>query len=149
MPGCLLRCCSSREFTCVLRRCFQVVVAIIISFILEAFVFRIQNKKHTQDASSKSQRCLQPIWRRLLLHTLCYNLHGGAEIHAAGSLYTTIHLPVALSSADWFLVHCQVTIIFVVSVCLFVCFCRVFLSRLWSDFDQTRTCYMSGSSCVP
>jgi len=22
---------------------------------------------------------------------------------------------------------------------LFVCLCRVFLSRLWSDFDQTRT----------
>ena len=41
------------------------------------------------------------------------------------------------------LVHGQVTIIFVVSVglsvCLFVCLCRVFLSRLWSDFDQTRT----------
>ena len=25
------------------------------------------------------------------------------------------------------------------SVCLSVCTCRVFLSRLWSDFDQTRT----------
>ena len=36
-----------------------------------------------------------------------------------------------------FLVHGQVTIIFAVSVCLFVCLCRVFLSRLWSDFDQT------------
>jgi len=24
------------------------------------------------------------------------------------------------------------------SVCLTVCLCRVFLSRLWSDFDQTR-----------
>jgi len=24
-------------------------------------------------------------------------------------------------------------------VCLSVCLCRVFLSRLWSDFDQTRT----------
>jgi len=24
-------------------------------------------------------------------------------------------------------------------VCLFVCLCRVFLSRLWSDFDQTWT----------
>jgi len=35
------------------------------------------------------------------------------------------------------------------SVCLSVCLCRVFLSHLWSDFDQTRTlCYMSGSSCV-
>jgi len=47
------------------------------------------------------------------------------------------------------LVHGQVTIIFVVSVCLSVCLCRVFLSRLWSDFDQTRTRCMSGSSCVP
>jgi len=37
------------------------------------------------------------------------------------------------------LVHGQVTIIFVVSVCLSVCLCRVFLSRLWSDLDQTRT----------
>jgi len=37
------------------------------------------------------------------------------------------------------LVHGQVTIIFVVSVCLFVCLCRVFLSRLWSDLDQTRS----------
>jgi len=25
------------------------------------------------------------------------------------------------------------------SVCLSVCLCRVFLSRLWSDFDQTST----------
>jgi len=25
------------------------------------------------------------------------------------------------------------------SVCLSVCLCRVFISRLWSDFDQTRT----------
>ena len=41
--------------------------------------------------------------------------------------------------AKRFLVHGQVTIIFVVSVCLSVCLCRVFLSRLWSDFDQTRT----------
>jgi len=41
------------------------------------------------------------------------------------------------------LVHGQVTIIFVVSVglsvCLSVCLCRVFISRLWSDFDQTWT----------
>jgi len=37
------------------------------------------------------------------------------------------------------LVHGQVTIIFVVSVCLsclFVCLCRLFLSRLRSDLDQ-------------
>ena len=47
------------------------------------------------------------------------------------------------------LVHGQVTIIFVVSVCLSVCLCRVFLSRLWSDFDQTRTYIICGSSCVP
>jgi len=44
---------------------------------------------------------------------------------------------------DHLLVHGQVTIIFVVSVCLFVCLfvclCRVFLSRLRSDLDQTRT----------
>jgi len=34
------------------------------------------------------------------------------------------------------------------SVCWFVCLCRVFLSRLWSNFDQSWTldiCYMSGS----
>ena len=42
------------------------------------------------------------------------------------------------------LVHGQVTIIFVVSVCLSVClfvclFMQSFLSRLWSDFDQTWT----------
>jgi len=37
------------------------------------------------------------------------------------------------------LVHGQVTIIFVVSVCLSACLCRVFLSRLRSDLDQTRT----------
>jgi len=45
------------------------------------------------------------------------------------------------------LVHGQVTIIFVVSVCLSVCLfvclsvclCRVFFSRLRSDLDQTRT----------
>jgi len=36
-----------------------------------------------------------------------------------------------------------------VLVYLAVCLCRVFLSRLWSDFDQTTTCYMSASSCVP
>jgi len=48
------------------------------------------------------------------------------------------------------LVHGQVTIIFVVSVGLSVCLCRVFLSCLWSDFDQTWTyVIMSGSSCVP
>ena len=44
-----------------------------------------------------------------------------------------------------FLVHGQVTIIFVVSVCLFVCLsvclfvCAEFFSRFRSDLDQTRT----------
>jgi len=43
------------------------------------------------------------------------------------------------SCAQHSLVHVQVTIIFVVSLCLFVCLCRVFLSRPQSDLDQTRT----------
>jgi len=43
------------------------------------------------------------------------------------------------SHAGQGLVHGQMTIIFVVSVCLSACLCRVFLSRLRSDFDQTRT----------
>ena len=43
------------------------------------------------------------------------------------------------SCAQHSLVHVQVTIIFVVSLCLFVCLCRVFLSRPRSDLDQTRT----------
>ena len=34
-------------------------------------------------------------------------------------------------------------------VCLSVCLCRVFLSRLWSDFNQTWSYVTSGSSCVP
>jgi len=38
------------------------------------------------------------------------------------------------------LLHGQVTIIFVVSVGLSVCLCRVFLSRLLSDFYETWTC---------
>jgi len=39
------------------------------------------------------------------------------------------------------LVHGQVTIIFVVSVCLSVCLfvCAEFFSAVWSNFDQTRT----------
>jgi len=44
--------------------------------------------------------------------------------------------------SDHYLVHGQVTIIFVVSVGLSVCLCRVFLSCLWSNFDQTCTCVM-------
>jgi len=46
-----------------------------------------------------------------------------------------------------FLVHGQVTIIFEVSVCLFVqSFSQPSLIRFRSNLD---ICYMSGSSCVP
>jgi len=57
-----------------------------------------------------------------------------------------------------FLVHGQVTIIFVVSVGLSVCLCRAFLSCLWSDFNQTwtnlcpleyRGCATSGAWVTP
>ena len=47
--------------------------------------------------------------------------------------------------------HGQVTIIFVVSVCLFVC--AEFLSAVFDPISiqlgHKNTCYMSGSSCVP
>ena len=55
-----------------------------------------------------------------------------------------------ISDGKVMLVHGQVTIIFVVSVCLSVCLCRVFLSRLLIRFrSNLDICYMSGSSCVP
>ena len=49
------------------------------------------------------------------------------------------------------LVHGQVTIIFVVSVCMFVCLfvqsiSQPSLIRFWSNLV---ICYMAGSSCVP
>jgi len=53
------------------------------------------------------------------------------------SFQHTFHISTAVSFLV--LVHGKVTIIFVVSVCLSVCLCRVFLSRLRSDLDQTRT----------
>ena len=53
--------------------------------------------------------------------------------------FTRLGLPSLELRRLHLLVHGQVTIIFVVSVCLSVCLCRVFLSRLQSDFDQTRT----------
>jgi len=57
----------------------------------------------------------------------------GRHLYSAGR-------PSRLASAHILvLVHRQVTIIFVVSVSLSVCLCRVFLSRLRSDLDQTRT----------
>jgi len=42
------------------------------------------------------------------------------------------HAPITCPFKMLVLVHGQVTIIFVVSVCLSVCLCRVFLSRLSS-----------------
>jgi len=49
------------------------------------------------------------------------------------------------------LVHGQVTIIFVVSVCLFVClFVQSFSQPSLIRFrSNEETCYTSGSSCVP
>jgi len=56
------------------------------------------------------------------------------------------------SSRGWLCTHCKCKYCIIGSrpsdhyfrsvcwfVCLFVCLCRVFLSRLRSDFDQTRT----------
>jgi len=51
----------------------------------------------------------------------------------------TFTVVVDLLNSKNYLVHGQVTIIFVVSAGLSVCLCRVFLSRLWSDFDETWT----------
>jgi len=56
---------------------FQVVVAIIISFILEAFVFRIRNKTHEQDDNStysryQSETCLTLLFLwAATSHPLC------------------------------------------------------------------------------
>ena len=60
------------------------------------------------------------------------------------NIITTI---IATITTTQFLVHGQVTIIFVVSVCLFVqSFSQPPLIRFQSNKD---ICYMSGSSCVP
>jgi len=46
------------------------------------------------------------------------------------------------------LVHGQVTIIFAVSVCLFVC--AEFFSAVFDPISiKLGICYLSGSSCVP
>ena len=52
-----------------------------------------------------------------------------------------IFVSIIFAADSCILVHGQVTIIFIVSVGLSVCLfvCAVFLSRLCSDFDQTRT----------
>jgi len=47
------------------------------------------------------------------------------------------------------LVHGQVTIIFVVSVCLFVCLCSFSQPSSIRFGSYLDTCYMSESSCVP
>jgi len=83
---------------------------------------------------SMSMWCDMLMTSKILLH--CYILKTCIDycsIHslAVFTLFTTVQVA--------FLVHGQVTISFVVSVCLSVCLCRVFLSHLWSDFDQTRT----------
>jgi len=62
-----------------------------------------------------------------------------------------LECPVIIAFGYVLLVHGQVTIIFVVSVCLFVClfaqsFSQPSLIRFPSNLD---ICYMSGSSCVP
>jgi len=41
--------------------CFQIVMAIIIAFIVEAFVFRIQTKRHAQEVNSKYHQRSMPI----------------------------------------------------------------------------------------
>ena len=75
---------------------------------------------------------------------------GTGHPDTAGARHTRLYLDKWCACSCWrtgraaVLTHGQVTIIFVVSVglsvCLFVCaMCRVFLSRLWSDFDHTRT----------
>ena len=62
------------------------------------------------------------------------NLHRPIKVTPPVSHYVGVSLPL-IKRLQVFLVHGQVTINFVVSVCL----CRVFLSRLRSDLDQTRT----------
>jgi len=81
--------------------------------------------------------CLLPVSCRISparyrspgMTIITYSLHG--------------HTPQLITSGTMdaikSLVHGQVTIIFVVSVSLSVCLCRVFLSRLRSDFDETWT----------
>jgi len=91
---------------------------------------RIRIRIATLRRRSLAEVCTVPV---LLVTTL------------TGDATVSLFAPVPHTFA-YLLVHGQVTIIFVVSVCLFVClsvclfvcFCTVFLSRLRSDFDQTR-----------
>jgi len=73
-------------------------------------------------------------------------LNGSNLAHSALTLTVLTYFVIQL-----LLVHGKVTIIFVVSVCLFVClfvqsFSQPSSIRFGSNYD---TCYMSGSSCVP
>ena len=85
---------------------------------------------------------------RTFYGTLFSALRGMQCVCTKQTLISSINVVYSLHAAC-LLVHGQVTIIFVVSVGLSVCLCRVFLSRLWSDFRwNLDICYVSGSSCV-
>ena len=70
--------------------------------------------------------------RQLISHQVIYAIIVRLPLSTVSVFPKDIYIPSIL-------VHSQVTIIFVVSVCLSVCLCRVFLSRLRSDLDQTGT----------
>ena len=98
---------------------------------------------------------IQSPWKYVKSPWIC-TLQSLKIVHVSNSSLLQALNMIHTGCAVWaFLVHGQVNIIFVVYVCLCVCLsvclfvCAVFLSRLWSDLDQTRTRYMSGSSCVP
>ena len=63
---------------------------------------------------------------------LCGTLCNAASPHG---LHDILHLVIGSRPSD----HYSHSVCWFVSVCLFISLCRVFLSRLWSDFDQTRT----------
>jgi len=65
-----------------------------------------------------------------LVSHICWSAQGCSRI--SGMLNAGVVLCLCWFTGKW-------PLFFVASVCLSVCLCRVFLSRLWSDFDQTRT----------
>ena len=86
-----------------------------------------------------------------LLHVSCKSPTNTTQ----PSTIDTALVKITLLNVVHFLVHGQVTIIFVVSVCLSVC---LFVCSFVQSFSQPSsirfgsnqdTCYMSGSSCVP
>jgi len=101
-----------------------------------------------------SPKCFETLifWTVTIIRFLCHNFPVDRWSCPTFQLcHPNLHLWCTSSAMhlDWCtfqhhsLVHGQVTIIFVVSVCLsvclFVCLCRAFFSRLQSDLDQTRT----------